>query len=85
MYLKGQHILWKITFLNKKNLSDKNDSVLQLCKFMSSLTKDSWILISASTSNLLWYVALIIQKRIAPHKYVMRKKEVYVNVNSLFR
>lgn len=67
-------------FLNKKKLSDKN-TVLELLQisFMPSLIEDNLIFLFASIFNLLWYIILteLYEKKVAPHKYVVRKKEVY--------
>ena len=68
---------WKITI--QKNLSIKNDIALQLLQisFMFNLIEDSWILLSASTYKLLWYLLWLNYMKTAPHKYAVRKKEVY--------
>ena len=66
---------WKITI--QKNLSIKNDIALQLLQisFMFNLIEDSWILLSASTYKLLWYLLWLNYMKTAPHKYAVRKKK----------
>ena len=51
---------------------------------MFNLTEDSWILLSASTYNLLWYLLWLNYMKTALHKYAVRKKEVYSIINIIF-
>lgn len=76
---------WKITI--QKNFSVKNDTALQLLQisFMFNLREDRWILLSASTYNLLWYLFWLNYMKTAPHKYAVRKKEAYSTINIIFR